>query len=572
MISIVSIENMRRIEAAADANGLTYDEMMDSAGHATGTCAIKMLQDAHDASIIVLIGTGNNGGDGLVAAQLLAEHERISVTCYLLKPRAKSDRNFQAAKDAGATILIEKDDPDGKHLRTIISTADLIIDALFGIGIRLPLKGKAAAVLKRVKDTLSERRWGSSDEDVTAPASPDPTSRLHVPKVLAVDCPSGLDCDTGIVDDNAIPADETITFIAAKPGLLRFPGAKYVGKLSIASVGVSSDLPEMQESHWLLAEPRSVHKRLPERRPNSHKGTYGKTFIVAGSLNYIGAPRLAAEAAYRAGTGLVTVGAPGSIVPALSANLPEPTWVMLPHDMGVISEKAVPLVREQCEGYQALLLGPGLGQEDTTRTFVQKLLEFRRTQTRSLTKRPIGFSTKAPETERGETLEGPVQLPALVIDADGLNLLMEVNEWWTLLPSGSIITPHPGEMSRLAGLPTKEIQNNRYAVAVEKAESWDVVLVLKGAHTLIAAPGGQVTTLPFKTDGLATAGTGDILAGLIVGLVAQGVQPFDAAIIGGYVHGLAGDLAQQQHGSGRSVIARDVLGMIPEAWRMLDNS
>ena len=294
--------------------------------------------------------------------------------------------------------------------------------------------------------------------------------------------------------------------------------------------------------------------------------------IVAGSLNYVGAPGLAAEGAYRAGAGLVTVGAPSSIIPALSARLPEPTWVMLPHDMGVISANAVPLVFEQCEGYQALLLGPGWGQEGTTKEFIQQLLETSGTLSKSAKKsRSIGFSALGPEPAQVEATAGALSLPPLVIDADGLNLLAEIDEWWQLLPEGTIITPHPGEMGRLAHLTTTDIQSNRWAIVAEKAEAWNVILVLKGAHTLIAAPEGQVIALPFKTDGLATAGTGDILAGLIVGLLAQGMRPIDAAVAGGYVHGLAGELAQKQQGSGRGVIARDVLAMIPEAWRIIEN-
>jgi NAD(P)H-hydrate epimerase len=241
--------------------------------------------------------------------------------------------------------------------------------------------------------------------------------------------------------------------------------------------------------------------------------------------------------------------------------------------MGVISENAVSLVLEQCKEYQALLLGSGWGQEDTTGNFIQQLLETSGMMSVSpKRRRSIGFSPLTAEPEQVEANDTPLSLPPLVIDADGLNLLAEVDEWWQLLPEGTIITPHPGEMGRLAQLTTKDIQSNRWAIVAEKAEEWNVILVLKGAHTLIAAPDGRVTALPFKTDGLATAGTGDILAGLITGLLAQGMKPADAAVTGGYIHGLAGELAQKHQGSGRSVIASDVLGTIPEAWRIMENS
>jgi ADP-dependent NAD(P)H-hydrate dehydratase / NAD(P)H-hydrate epimerase len=570
MTKIVPIENMRRIEAAADASGLTYDMMMENAGRATSERALHMLQNHQQANIVILVGIGNNGGDGLVAARYLAQNNHINTHCYLLKPRAKKDDNFKAIQELSVPVTVVKDDDNYCILRDLLGQADLVIDALFGIGIRLPIKGKAAELLQIINQELLNRKNTLPEETSMYPANPTIPTMTSQVRVLAVDCPSGLDCDTGKIDKNAIPANETITFIAAKPGLLTAPGLDIVGELSVAPIRVPAELAEMQESSWNLVTARSVHRLLPQRSASSHKGTHGKALIIAGSTNYTGAPGMAAEGAYRAGTGLVTVGAPGPVISTLAARMAEPTWLLLPHDMGVISENAVPLVLEHIEDYQALLLGPGWGQEDTTGDFLKKLLEKADRPSKAQKKRrAIGFNLQQPEKEPDDAGDSTA-LPSLVIDADGLNLLGKIDEWWTLLPENTIITPHPGEMGRLTKKGISDIQQNRLEIAEQYAREWDVVLVLKGAHTVIAAPDGQVAVLPFKTDALATAGTGDVLAGLIVGMLAQRFDAFDAAVAGGYVHGLAGKLAKHRQGSGRSVISGDILGMLADAWRIIE--
>jgi ADP-dependent NAD(P)H-hydrate dehydratase / NAD(P)H-hydrate epimerase len=568
VIRVVSVEAMRHIEAAADAGGLTYSMMMENAGRAAAQRALEMLTGLAEPRVAILVGSGNNGGDGLVAGRYIAERDDVQVHFYLLKRREEDDPNFKAVQDADLFIAYAEDDHDQRVLRNLVASADLVIDALFGIGIRLPIKGKAGRVLRATNQVLKSRREEQPEERTVYPTRPDLDARLPAPRVLAIDCPSGLDCDSGQLDTNAIQADETITFIAAKPGLFRFPGAAAVGALSVASIGVSGELPELQKIEHMLADGGSIGQLLPDRPVDGHKGTYGKVMVIAGSVNYSGAPALAAEAAYRAGAGLVTVGAPGQVVAALSAKLTEPTWLILPHDMGVLSEQAVPLIMEQVSDYQALLLGPGWNQEETTGNLLRQLLETSRKTIKPRNRRGIGFLTDSAQDKAPE--ETAVTLPPLVIDADGLNLLARIGEWWKLLPEGTIITPHPGEMSRLAGMETGEIRNDPWKVAIEKARAWNLILVLKGAHTLITTPDGQLTVLPFKTDALSTAGTGDILAGLIAGMLAQGLQPYEAAVAGGYVHGLAGELAARDFGSGRGVVAGDLFQRIPAALDLID--
>lgn len=513
MIKIVTVEQMRQIEAAADAGGLSYTTMMENAGRATAEQAQMMLQGIEKPRITLLIGGGNNGGDGLVAAHYLTQNQDMDVRLYLLKRR--EDENFQRV--AHLFTAYAEDDHDGRLLRQMAASADLVIDALFGIGVRLPLKGAAEKILRDVNKALNARKAALPDEWTIYPSRPDKMRQIATPRVLAVDCPSGLDCDTGEIDRNAIPADVTITFIAAKRGLFAFPGAAHVGELSVATIGVVDENPVSMK----LATAHGVRGLLPSRSANSHKGSFGKVAIAGGSPNYTGAAVLSAEAAYRAGAGLVAVSASPEVIQMLAPHMREAIWQP---DVTALLD------------YNALLVGPGWGQSDEKAALLDNLLAR--------------------------------ELPPLVIDADGLNLLSQMQDWWEKLPADTIITPHPGEMSRLSGLSTQEIQSNRYQVAQEKAAAWNVVLVLKGAHTLIAAPDGELCVLPFKTDALATAGTGDILAGLIAGMLAQGVQPFDATIVAGYIHGLAGELLP----NGRASIAGDVLATIPQALALIERS
>jgi hydroxyethylthiazole kinase-like uncharacterized protein yjeF len=299
---------------------------------------------------------------------------------------------------------------------------------------------------------------------------------------------------------------------------------------------------------------------LPPRPAAAHKGTFGRALIVAGSVNYVGAAALSAAGAIRVGTGLVTIALPMPIQPAVAASLTEATYLLLPHDMGVIASGAVRVLREQIDSYEALLLGPGLTQEKETVEFVHRFLGLERAERRG----HIGFVSVATEEKEEH------QLPPLVVDADGLNALSLADEWWEHLPAGTILTPHPGEMARLVGddATAKEIQANREGVAQRMAVKWDAVVVLKGALTVVADPDGRVTVLPFANPALATAGSGDVLAGAIVGLRAQGMPPFEAAVTGAYVHGLAGAFARQDLGD-MGVSAGDLPLRLPIALRRI---
>ncbi len=550
-IKVVSVKAIRAIEAAVDAGGLTYAMMMQNAGHAVARRVVEILKDEADfrpdPRVTVLVGPGNNGGDGLVAGLALARTGTVQVRFYLLKNRDGSDDNFRAVQEAGLFVALAEHDHDFRVLRNMVASADIVLDALFGVGVKLPLRPDVAKLMRQVTQALNDEQLPETDaESFMTPASRyvDLTPRRK-PLVIAVDCPSGMDCDTGAVDNQAIRADETITFIAAKPGLFEFPGAGLVGELLVAPIGIDPKLLQLKDEKRYVPDIPVIRGMLPARPVNANKGTYGKTLIVAGSADYSGAAGLAARAAYRAGTGLVTVAAPEVVINRLSGHLLEPTWLCLPDEAGFLKREAAEILAEKAPNYDALLLGSGWGTKATTGEMLSAFLEV------------VSKSDK---------------LPPLVIDADGLNLLSKLDSWWTLLPKNTVITPHPGEMGRLVGISTADILAKRWELAQRKATEWQVVLVLKGAHTLVAAPDGFLAVLPFKTDALATAGTGDVLAGLIAALLAQGCKPFEAAVVGGYLHGLAGQMWGRRLGTTRSVVAGDIPDALHLAFRAIEKA
>lgn len=563
MIKVVSIEEMRAIEQAADAQGHSYSDMMQLAGRALADFTLQtILEKALDPLIVLLVGPGNNGGDGLVAARYLAEDiEEAQVVAYLLQNR--DDAVFHAAQKAGVAMIWAEHDDNCTELENWLGDASIVIDALFGTGTHLPLKGPPTKLLKHLHQSLADRQaYRTNIVNPTRPAA-----IIDRPYIIAVDCPSGLDCDTGVLDPLTLYADATITFAAVKLGLLTFPGAEAVGQLLVADIGLPEKLKPYDAVKIALADGSSIQQLLPKRERGGHKGTFGKALIVAGSANYIGAAYLAGSAAYRCGAGLVTVAAPHGIVPTLAAMLPEATWILLPHEMGAINERAVEVVRQELKQYNALLLGPGWGQDEVTQKFLHGLLTPLPT---TKAKPQIGFQVHAASTT-ADDIASELSLPPMVIDADGLNLLAKVNKWWQLLPKNTILTPHPGEFARLAGLEsTQDVQVDRLGIALKYAKKWKCIVVLKGAFTVVAQPNGQATIIPFATSALATAGTGDVLAGAIVGLLAQGLDAPAAAIAGAWLHGFAGVQAENVLGTPTSVIASDVLAQLPTALHIIE--
>lgn len=547
-IKVITVEKSRFLENKAHEGGLSFAEMMENAGRGTAVAIDRYLGAKHKR-IVVLVGPGNNGGDGLVAAHHLWEMGG-RVTCYLWKRKVEDDANLRRVREDRLVVVRAEDDPGFEMLRGLLSAADVIVDALLGVGVDRPIGGTLEEVLRAARQAKEERR---STRELAAAIPPERTEAG--PVVVAVDCPTGLNCNTGELDPAVLPADMTVTFAYPKVGLLRFPGAEAVGDIVVADIGIPPRLAE--EVVLEMASGGQIGAWLPARPRAAHKGTFGRALIVAGSVNYVGAAALAGAGAKRVGTGLVTMALPMPIQPAVAANLAEATYLLLPHDMGVIATGAVKVLREKLEEYSALLLGPGLTQERETVAFVHALLGLERTDRRG----HIGFVSSA----AAEEPEVPI-LPPLVVDADGLNALARADRWWAALPTGTILTPHPGEMARLMGgkVKSKEIQADREGVALRMADEWNAVVVLKGAFTVVAAPGERAMVVPFANPALATAGSGDVLAGAIAGLRAQGMDAFEAAVAGAYLHGLAGEMARAELGD-MGVVAGDLPPRLPLA-------
>lgn len=516
-MKLVTVDEMKAIEREANQAGLSYEQMMEKAGTNLAQVVKTAYGHIKDEGVLGLVGSGNNGGDTLVALSFLANQGWMT-SAYIVRPRPENDPLLARLSEAGGEIYLREEDGDFQRLTDLLRNHGIVLDGVLGTGIRLPLKGDVADVLDFARRKLS----GLKDSHV-----------------VAVDCPSGVDCDSGETASQAIPAELTVTMAAAKVGLLNFPAFKLVGELKLVGIGLTDDdlHTNINPEAWrgvkrIMPSHERVRRMLPERPADAHKGTFGTALIVAGSVNFTGAALLSSEAAYRSGAGLVTVAVARPLHTILAGHLPEATWLLLPHEDGFIAEEAAGVLLENLSKPTSMLIGPGFGMADTTRRFLERLF-----------------------ARDGQASD----LPPLVIDADGLKLLSQISEWPKRLPSPAVLTPHPGEMGVLTGLSIKEIQSDRLAIAERYAKQWGHVVVLKGAFTIIAAPDGHTAIIPIATPALARAGTGDVLAGLITGLRAQGMEAFQAAVAGAWIHGKAGLWAADAIGNTASVLAGDVL-------------
>ncbi len=510
-IKIFTVAEMVAAEKASDAAGNSYDQMMETAGRSVAEAIIERCP-VKDKRILVLVGPGNNGGDGLVAGRYLAQ-AGAAVTFYLYRPRSpQKDHNFAQIQAMGLPVITLND------LRSHLQKADILVDALLGTGVTRPIGGALAGVMKQIKESMGERVRGKWEEIPSLP---------H-PLVAAVDCPSGLNCDTGALDALAMPADLTVTFAGPKRGHFIFPGAAACGELVVADIGISTELPDVTAVKLELADADFIRQHLPPRPAQGHKGTFGTALIAAGSGHYWGAPMLAGRAAYRVGAGLVALAVPEKIRAAVAINLPEATYPPVP-DSDIFSAASLPFLQKTVAA-KAMLVGPGL---DNARSFIEALLDAN-------------------------------GLPPLVIDADGLNVLAQLPDWHQKLPPNTILTPHPGEMARLMGISLAALkQRDRVEIAQEQAVKWGQVVLLKGAYTVVAEPNGRTHIIPFANPVLGAAGSGDVLAGTIVGLLAQGVGAYETAVTGAYLHAAAAELYPGKVG----LLAGELADLLPKAWR-----
>jgi NAD(P)H-hydrate epimerase len=548
---------MRALEQAAVDAGATWAGLMEQAGWGIAQIAMRLLGHVHGKRVLVLVGPGNNGGDGLVVARHLHD-AGARVALYLWRRRdTPDDANWQRCRERDLAEYLADDDPQRAELRRLLADCDLVVDALLGMGISRAVEGDLAAIVTTVNEF--DERQKTKDEQPTGPGQSSFVLRPSSFVVLAVDLPTGVDSDTGAVLSVAVQADVTAATGLVKRGLLQYPGRLYAGAIQVVEIGIAPAQLEAMMSE--IIDAAMARKLLPPRPADAHKGSFGKVMVIAGSPLYPGAASLATAGAARVGAGLVTLatgrgglGGPG--------RLPEVTLQFLPEaDWNTLGEAAADEALKQLEQFQALLVGPGLGREEPTRTFLENLLGIDSPRQRG----HIGFRIGALADRSADRLRP--DLPPTVIDADGLTLLSQIEHWWERLPRGRcVLTPHPGEMKRLLG--AEELDADRVRVAERAADTWGQVVVLKGATTIVAEPEGHSAVNDGGNAALATAGTGDVLAGAIAGLLAQGLAPFDAAVLGVYLHSAAGRLVRDDLGD-MGTLASDLLPRLPLAIKAL---
>ncbi len=487
-MKLVTASEMRSLEDSAFAAGATADGLMENAGRAVAVTVRGHLGDARARRIVVLVGPGNNGGDGLVAARHLHDYGG-DVRVFLFAPRPVTDNNLRQVLERGIEVaqFVEGDAAQADTLRR----ADAVIDAVLGTGRQRPLEGDIAAAF----DMLKTRRA----------------------QLFAVDVPTGLDADTGALDPHIVPTDVTLALGYSKLGLHLWPGSAHAGEVDVLDIGLDPSSGDSVPTE--LLNPAWARTVLPPRPPVSNKGTFGRVLVVAGSANYLGAATLACLGALRAGAGLVTVASVKKVRAAVAAQLPEVTFLPLPQSDGEPSASSGDVIARALADYDALLIGPGLGLSSAAQALVRGVL----------------------------TSDAAEAIPT-VIDADALNALSRHQGWSDVIKCQAVLTPHPGELARLTGSSVADVQASRLSMVRERAAAWRQTVVLKGANTVVARPDGQALVSPFANALLATAGTGDLLAGTIAGLLAQEVDRFDAAGLAVYLNAAAAESLTDAYG------------------------
>jgi len=531
MIAIVTADEMRAAERQAIAAGTSDEELMRRAAAEAADWLHARLGSPSDAErpIIALVGPGNNGGDALVMLAILADKGWPVAARYVGR---EAPGSLPVAGSSLAKIA-QLGDPGRLH------DARAIVDGIFGLESRAELPAEAVDVI----DAAHAAR------------------RDHRIPLIALDLPSGIDATTGAAGEGALRADVTLTFGMPKVGMFREPAADFVGELVVLPIGVD-DPKGFAGPRMIVAS--DVRDMLPRRTAFAHKNSVGAVLIVGGAPNYYGAPRLAAEAALRSGAGLVGLATPRSLVGVISSQLPEVVFQPLNDaDPRRAAEKIRSTLEE--DRYRALVVGPGLGRDDAARDLMAAL--FGR-DTRSV-RSPVGFGIPddlpSLRQDPGRSTLGE----AIVIDADALNWLAERDNWPELLSGrAAILTPHAGEMARLRGVEVEDVEADPFETARAAAQEWQQVVVLKCGYSCVASPDGRVAVAPRAPRELATAGTGDVLAGLVGGLLAQGLGREDAATAALYLGCRAGKLAALEFGE-LSVLARDAIAQLPHAIREL---
>lgn len=496
-MKLVTADQMYAIENSSVQAGVSIDELMENAGFEVASAARDQWdkpKEIFGKRITILIGPGNNGSDGFIAGRYLSIWG-AKVTAALCSSRDQIDLKRELAEQANVKVIDVTTDLGRNEFTATLKNSDLVIDAVFGTGKSRPIESHSliASILF----------------DVAKSAIP----------IIALDLPTGLNPDTGEFDVAGLPADLTLMLGYPKLGVALSQERSAIGQTSVLDIGIPHGL-DLQVPCELITEQMAA-KLLPARPTSGHKNTFGSTTILAGSQHYLGAVTMATEAAVRSGNGLTFVATPDPAYIQIAGNIAEAMYTSLPTTSNgdLVVNSAVKISLELITRASSVVIGPGLGNDTSTAEFLYKILE-----------------------------NVPANKP-LVLDADALNMLSKSHLWWQRFSINAALTPHPGELSRLMKISISEIQSNRIETATEAARMFNKVVILKGAATVIASPDGRSTVSPWTNAGLAQGGSGDALAGLLGGLLAQSPSNiFEMATLSVYIHGYAAEKARKKFG------------------------
>ena len=513
---LVTGAQMARIDRGAIERGVSGIRLMEYAGRAAARVLDDLVGGFQGKRIVVLCGKGNNGGDGFVIADLAAAGG-ASVSAFLLamEDQVTGDalHHLSQARKNGLEVQEIVECKDLERIRPALSNASAAVDALLGTGIRGGPRGLIAGAIETLRDA----------------ACP----------VLAVDVPSGLDADTGRADGICAAATRTVTFGIPRIGQFRFPGRSFCGSLYCADIGLPPAAVAAEKVNVHLIAAHGGASLLPRRPPDAHKGDCGRVVILAGSTGFTGAASLSAQGALRSGAGLVRVGVPESLNDILEVKVTEAMTHPLPEvrKHRCLALRARGDVQRLVAAADCVAMGPGLGTHRETVELVRRIV---------------------PE----------IRVP-LILDADGINAFAGAPENLKTRTAPTVLTPHPGEFARLTGIGSEEVGSDPVGSAQTLAGEVGVIVVLKGAPTVVAVPGGRTYINPSGNAGMASGGSGDVLTGILAALIGQGLDPESAACLGVYLHGLAGDLCAERLGEA-GLIAGDVAAALPGALRVIE--
>jgi len=509
-VKVVTIAEIRKIDhRAIEDYGIPSMVLMENAGNEATRQIESIMGILHNKKIAIFAGKGNNGGDGYVVARHM-HNQGAKVKVFLIgnKTDVAGDAltNLQIIIRMGIDVIEVANDGDWDKVKIAITFTDCLVDALVGTGFTGQLSRHMAQVVESINKTNKV--------------------------VIAIDIPSGVDGDTGQINGIAVKAQHTITFSLPKQGLLLYPGASSAGDVSVADIGIPRTLLTDGNIKQNIITSTAVGKMFAKRSPNVHKGNCGKVLIIAGSKGLTGAATLTSKAAVRSGAGLVTLGVAESLHDIMESKLTEVmTKPLAEVAVGVIGQDAVFDIGELSSQSDIVAIGPGLGRHAETMTAVRQIIK---------------------------NVEKP-----LVIDADALYALINYTHILTEAKAVPVLTPHSGEMARLVGLTAAEVDQDRVYITRQAAVEWGSIIILKGARTVVAFPDGEVYININGNAGMATGGTGDVLTGVIAGLMAQGLSSHEAALVGVYIHGLAGDIVAR--GGMIGMNASDLIRALPAA-------